>query len=545
MTHFVNELSTVVTGSLDGLVRSSGGLLTRLDGYPDIKVVRRAQLPADRVALISGGGAGHEPAHAGFVGAGLLTAAVSGEIFASPSVEAVLAAIMSVDSGAGCLLIVKNYTGDRLNFGLAAERARGTGRQVEIVIVADDVALKVSAQPRGIAGTLFVHKIAGAAAERGAGLAQVTELARHVARSVRTLGVSMSGADIPGHPPARSFRTGTAELGLGIHGEPGVETIEVGAVRQVVGRMAARLEEEMPGDTPVALLVNNLGGLSGLELGVIVNDLLDTSLGARGEILVGPSALMTSLSMKGFSISAMPLDGRTRDALLAPSEPTSSWPIARAISQLRTSPLSSDGKARVAPRSDDPLARSILLAVTAALTDERERLDALDALVGDGDTGSTFASAAERIAADLDELPLGDRAALMGRLGELVSVSMGGSSGALVSIMLTAASVALEQGSGFIPALGRGAEAMQRYGGAPLGGRTMLDALLPALAQLAAGPGAAAAAAADGAAATATMGRASAGRSANVPSSHLLGVADPGAAAVAVVFAAIAASLAS
>jgi triose/dihydroxyacetone kinase / FAD-AMP lyase (cyclizing) len=544
VTHFVNEPSAAVTGSLDGLVRSSGGLLTRLDGYPDIKVVRRSQLPTDRVALISGGGAGHEPAHAGFVGAGLLTAAVSGEIFASPSVEAVLAAIMSVDTGAGCLLIVKNYTGDRLNFGLAAERARRAGRQVEMVIVPDDVALKGSAQPRGIAGTLFLHKIAGASAESGAGLAEVTELARHVAQSVRTLGVSVSGADIPGRPAARSFATGTAELGLGIHGEPGVETIEVGAVREIVGRMATRLEEEMPGGTPLALLVNNLGGVSGLELGVILDDLLDTSLGARGEILVGPAALMTSMGMKGFSISAMPLDGRTRDALLAPSEPTSSWPVARAISPLHLLPVPSKGNARVAPRSEGPVARSVLLAVAAALSDERERLDALDALVGDGDTGSTFASAAERIAAEVDELPLADRAALMGRLGELVSVSMGGSSGALVSIMLTAASVALEHGAELIPALGRGAEAVQRYGGAALGDRTMLDALLPALAELAVGPGAAAAAAAAGAAATAKMGRSSAGRSAYVPSSHLLGVTDPGAEAVAVVFAAIAASLA-
>jgi dihydroxyacetone kinase len=250
------------------------------------------------------------------------------------------------------------------------------------------------------------------------------------------------------------------------------------------------------------------------------------------------------MGMKGFSISAMALDGRKRDALLAPCEPTSSWPVARAISPLRLSPLPSNGNARVAPRSDDPVARSILLAVAAALTSERERLDALDALVGDGDTGSTFASAAERTAAELNELPLADRAALMGRLGELVSVSMGGSSGALVSIMLTAASVALEQGAELIAALGRGAEAMQRYGGAALGDRTMLDALLPALAQLAVGPAAAAAAAADGAAATAKMGRASAGRSAYVPSSHLLGVTDPGAEAVAVVFAAIAAALA-
>jgi triose/dihydroxyacetone kinase / FAD-AMP lyase (cyclizing) len=545
VTHFVNEPSLVVTGCLDGLVRSSGGLLSRLDGYPDIKVVRRAHLPTGRVALISGGGAGHEPAHAGFVGAGLLTAAVSGEIFASPSVEAVLAAIMSVDTGAGCLLIVKNYTGDRLNFGLAAERARGTGHQVEIVIVPDDVSLKGSAQPRGIAGTLFVHKIAGAAAESGAGLAEVTELAWHVALSVRTLGVSMSGADIPGRPPARSFTTGTAELGLGIHGEPGVETIEVGVVREIVGRMAARLEEEMPGEARVALLVNNLGGLSGLELGVVVDDLLDTSLGARGEILVGPAALMTSMSMKGFSISAMPLDGRTRDALLAPSEPTSSWPVARTVSRLNPLPLPVAGNARIRPSSDDPVVRSMLLAVSAALTDERERLDALDAMVGDGDTGSTFASAAARIAAEIDQLPLAEPAALLHRLGELVSVSMGGSSGALTSIMLTAASVALAQGSELVPALERGGEAMQRYGGAALGGRTMLDALLPALAQLAVGPGAAAVAAADGAAATAKMGRASAGRSAYVPSSHLLGVTDPGAEAVAVVFAAIAAAVAS
>src|ERR1700753_3950583 len=171
MTHFLNDPSDAVTDSIDALIRLSGGRLTRLDGYPDIKVVRRAEPPVGQVALISGGGAGHEPTHAGFVGPGLLTAAVSGEIFASPSVEAVLAAIASVDTGAGCLLIVKNYTGDRLNFGLAAERARAAGHQVEMVIVSDDVALKDSTQPRGIAGTLFVHKIAGAVAESGASLA--------------------------------------------------------------------------------------------------------------------------------------------------------------------------------------------------------------------------------------------------------------------------------------------------------------------------------------------------------------------------------------
>ena len=157
---------------------------------------------------------------------------------------------------------------------------------------------------------------------------------------------------------------------------------------------------------------------------------------------------MTSMSMKGFSISAMPLEGRTREGLLAPSEPTSSWPVARAVGPLHLSPLPAAGNARVAPRSQDPMVRSMLLAVASALIQQRERLDALDALVGDGDTGSTFASAAERVAGEVDELPLADRAALMRRLGELVSVSMGGSSGALISIMLTSASLALEQGSG-------------------------------------------------------------------------------------------------
>jgi dihydroxyacetone kinase len=538
MTHFVNDPSAVVTSSLDALVRSSGGRLTRLDGYPDIKVVRRAELPAGRVALISGGGAGHEPTHAGFVGAGLLTAAVSGEIFASPSVEAVLAAIRSVDSGSGCLLIVKNYTGDRLNFGLAAERARAAGHQVEVVVVSDDIALKDSNQPRGIAGTLFVHKIAGAAAESGASLAEVTELARQAAGSVRTLGISMSGADIPGRPAARSFAAGTAELGLGIHGEPGVETIEVRLVKDIVARITSRLAEEMPGGTPLALLANNLGGVSALELGVIVNDLLDTPLGARAELLVGPAVLMTSMSMKGFSISALPLDGHLRDAVIAPSEATASWPAARAVGPLRLSPVPDALSTAEVPRSDDPLARSLLLAVSGALVQQRERLDALDARVGDGDTGTTFAAAAGRITAELDQLPLADRPALLHRLSALVSVSMGGSSGVLISILLTAAATALEEGLQLIPALERGGEAMQRYGGASLGDRTMLDALLPALAKLTAGAGlaSAAAAAAEGARATSTMAQASAGRSAYVPSSHLLGVADPGAEAVAVVF---------
>src|SRR6476659_2062382 len=163
MTHmkrFLNSRHTIVTEAIDGLLAGSAGKnLARLDGYPHIKVVVRNDWDRSKVAVISGGGSGHEPAHAGFVGAGMLTGAGCGEIFASPSVDAVLACITAVTGAPGCLLIVKNYTGDRLNFGLAAEKARALGLAVEMVIVADDVALPDATQPRGIAGTLFVHKV--------------------------------------------------------------------------------------------------------------------------------------------------------------------------------------------------------------------------------------------------------------------------------------------------------------------------------------------------------------------------------------------------
>jgi triose/dihydroxyacetone kinase / FAD-AMP lyase (cyclizing) len=185
--HFINERTAIVTEAVELAVLLGGGKVARLDGHPSIKVVLRTDADPSHVAIVSGGGAGHEPAHAGFVGDGLLTAAVCGEIFASPSVDAVLAAILAVTGDAGCLLIVKSYTGDRLNFGLAAERARALGRAVEMVIVADDVAIPSATRPRGIAGTLFVHKVAGHLARSGASLAAVKRGAEHVAGAVRSV----------------------------------------------------------------------------------------------------------------------------------------------------------------------------------------------------------------------------------------------------------------------------------------------------------------------------------------------------------------------
>ncbi len=258
MKHFMNARGALVREAIDGTLMLEGHL-ARLDGYPDIKVVVRTDWDRSKVAIVSGGGAGHEPAHAGFVGRGMLTAAVSGEVFASPSVDAVLAGILAVTGEAGCLLVVKNYTGDRLNFGLAAERARSMGLAVETVLVADDVAIPGAPQPRGVAGTLFVHKVAGHLAESGASLAAVKAAAQRVAGSVASLGIALTSCTIPGQSAEPRMTATEAELGLGIHGEPGAEKVALEEVHGLVAQMATRLGAAAP-EGRLAVLLNNLGG---------------------------------------------------------------------------------------------------------------------------------------------------------------------------------------------------------------------------------------------------------------------------------------------
>ncbi len=241
MAQFINDKEATVTEAIDGVIKASGGRLARLDGYPHIRVVVRNDWDKSKVAIVSGGGSGHEPAHAGFVGAGMLTAAVCGDVFASPSVDAVLAGILSVTGAAGCLLIVKNYTGDRLNFGLAAERARAFGLKVNIVIVDDDIALPDLPQPRGVAGTLFVHKIAGAMAESGASLEDVTATAERVIEGTKSIGMSLDTCTVPGSPKENRIGEGKAELGLGIHGEAGVQQIDYHNAEQAMAAVTAKL----------------------------------------------------------------------------------------------------------------------------------------------------------------------------------------------------------------------------------------------------------------------------------------------------------------
>ena len=538
MSQFINKKETLVTEAIDGFLRQSADQgLMRLDGYPHIKVVYRDHKKDKKVAIISGGGSGHEPAHVGFVGKGMLAGAVCGEIFASPSVDAVLSAILAVTGKAGCLVTFKNYTGDRLNFGLAAEKARALGKKVEVVIAADDIALPDIAQPRGVAGAVFIHKIAGYVAESGAPLPVVAETARKVTQATVSLGVALSSCTIPGGQREDRIPIGKAELGLGIHGEPGVELIDFTSAKQVATLLMTKLFAKVGKAKSYALLLNNLGGTTALEMNVIAEEILRGPFGKKLKLVIGPASMVTSLDMHGLSASLLPLTPAYEKALLAPVE-SQYWPTARAVGKVKATKLPTALKAAKVKATRHAGHEALIHKICDILISNESRLNALDAKVGDGDTGSTFATEARSLKAHAAQMPLADVATMLSYIGQKLSGSMGGSSGILLAIMFSAAGTAVTQGAGWVEGLQTGLARMKQYGGANLGDRTMIDALEPALKELAAGASLekVAATARKGAQATAQMTRAKAGRSSYVSAANLDGVVDPGAEAVASLF---------
>ncbi|MEO1139436.1 MAG: dihydroxyacetone kinase subunit DhaK [Pseudomonadota bacterium] len=538
MAQFVNAKDDLVKEAIDGLLACSGGTLSRLDGYPHIKVVYRTDWDKSRVALISGGGSGHEPAHAGFVGPGMLTAAVCGEVFASPSMEAVLAGILAVTGEAGCLLIVKNYTGDRLNFGLAVERARALGRKVEMVVVDDDIALPDLPQPRGVAGTLFVHKIAGALAEAGKPLEEVAAAARRIIGNVASIGTSLDTCTVPGSPKENRIPEGKAELGLGIHGEPGVEQVDFSDAKDAMSLVLDKLGTQAVSGPCVALL-NNLGSTTPLEMSVLSHALAGSGVATH---IIGPAPMMTSLDMHGFSVSLLPVADAELAALEEPV-PLAAWPGVNTLSSAKVTTLP-DGLTPIEPiPSSNERTRATIEHVADLLMSAEVALNELDAKSGDGDTGSTLATAARALKDSLDRMPLADLTQLFPALGNELSQTMGGSSGVILAIYFNAAGDACANGATVERALREGLQRVSDVGGAHVGDRTMIDALSPALDALSDGLAAAATAARSGADATAGIHRAKAGRAAYVPSENLKGHNDPGAEAVAMVFEGLARSL--
>lgn len=543
---FFNQRASLVNDVIEGtIIASPWNNLARLESDPAIRVVVRRDLNKNNVAVISGGGAGHEPAHVGFIGKGMLTAAVCGDLFASPSVDAVLTAIQAVTGEAGCLLIVKNYTGDRLNFGLAAEKARRLGYNVEMLIVGDDISLPDNKQPRGIAGTILVHKVAGYFAERGFNLATVLREAQYAASHTASIGVALASCRLPQEADsAPRHQAGHAELGMGIHGEPGASTIATQNSAEIVNLMVEKLTAALPETGRLAVMLNNLGGVSVAEMAILTRELANTPLQARIDWLIGPASLVTALDMKGFSLTAIVLEESIEKALLSDVE-TASWQKPVQPRTINVVPSTLDSARVDFTPSANPQVGDYVAQVTGALIDLEEHLNALDAKVGDGDTGSTFAAGAREIAERLErqQLPLNDLPTLFALIGERLTVVMGGSSGVLMSIFFTAAGQKLGQGASVAEALNAGLEQMKFYGGADEGDRTMIDALQPALAALLAEPEnlqAAFAAAQAGADRTCQSSKAGAGRASYLNSDSLLGNMDPGAHAVAMVFKALA-----
>jgi dihydroxyacetone kinase-like protein len=312
MKKLINQPDNVVDEALAGMARAHADLI-RVES-PNI-VVRKDAPRQGKVGVISGGGSGHEPMHGGFVGRGMLDAACPGAVFTSPVPDQMLAATQAVDGGAGVLHIVKNYTGDIMNFELAAELARAEGIDVEAVVIADDVAVKDSlytAGRRGVAGTVLVEKIAGAAAERGDSLDQVAEIAERVNANARSMGMALTPCTVPhAGEPSFTLAEDEVEIGIGIHGEPGRERIKIESADSLVDRLITPVIEDLPfssGDR-VLLFVNGMGGTPQVELYLAYRRAAEV-LEERGirieRSLVGN--YITSLEMQGFSITMLKLD---------------------------------------------------------------------------------------------------------------------------------------------------------------------------------------------------------------------------------------------
>jgi dihydroxyacetone kinase len=559
MKKLVNDPRRVVREMLEGIC----DLDPRLALLADHDVVVRAGLapPEGRaVAVISGGGSGHEPAHAGYVGPGLLTAAVAGDVFTSPSVDAVLAAIHAAAGPAGAVLIVKNYTGDRLNFGLAAELARGEGIPVEIVVVADDVALRDTVpreRRRGIAGTVLVHKIAGAAAAAGCSAAEVARLANEAAAALGSMGVALGACTVPavGHP---GFALGDneIELGLGIHGEKGVERSAVAPADALVDRLldAIRADLGLAAGQSVALLVNGLGGTPQMELAIVARRAL-AALRAHGLVVerAWQGSLLTALEMPGCSLSILKLDAQRIELLDAPTS-AAGWPGSGRIGPARKT-VAAEVAAPAPARAAGPHSlrlQAMARAAATALEQAEPLLTDLDTKAGDGDLGLGMTRGAAAIEA-LELAAFADPPTALRSIGEAMRRAIGGSSGPFYAVALIRAARELPPEPRLVDwtkAFRAGIEAIAELGGAKAGDCTMLDALLPAVASFEASTedaahalAAATTAAEAGAAATAAL-RPRLGR-ASYLGDRAVGIADGGATAVAIWLRALASAFTS
>jgi dihydroxyacetone kinase len=493
MKKFINHPENVVEEMLQGLTVLQPGCI-RLLGH---KVLIRAEQARERhVAVLSGGGSGHEPAHAGYIGAGMLSAAVAGEVFTSPSSDSVFAAIKAVAGKPGALLVVKNYTGDRLNFGLAAEMARAEGIPVEMIIVDDDVALKGTEQAtgaRGLAGTVFIHKVVGAAAAEGRNLDELTTIGKEAIESLATMGVSFSAGTSPSvGRPSFELDEHEMELGLGIHGEPGVKRMPLQPADELTETLLTAILQQGKFSRQVAVMVNNLGATTAMELAIVSRQAV-SFLEGKGFTVerIFAETFLSSLDMAGISISVLGLnEDRLRwidAATTAPAWPNvlkqrpgrPAAPMTMEVSTGVTSPSGHGAQTETGRKAQRAIeaACQVLIAAEGELTE-------MDRVTGDGDLGASMARMARAVQDAVSSYPLDDIPATLKALGHTLRRELGGSSGPLYGVLFLRCGSVLE-GFGAIglaqwaEALEQGCRAISELGGAKPGDRTMLDALDP------------------------------------------------------------------
>ena len=510
---FINAPEDVERQVVDGYVKA----------YPDKiakaadDIVVRTHAKHGKVALVSGGGMGHEPAHLGFVGTGMLDAAVGGAVFTSPAVDRVDEGIRKVSAGnTGVLLVIKNYTGDVVNFKMAEQNAREDGVDVDHVIVDDDVAVKDSLYTvgrRGVAGTVLVHKCAGAMAETGAPLAEVKRVAQKVIDNVRTMGVAIEPCTVPAAgKPGFELADDEMEMGVGIHGEPGVRRAKMEPVDAMVDEMLDTILGDLDyGGRDVAVLVNGSGATPPYELAIINNRVHDM-LAERGvhvwRTYMGP--YMTSLEMRGFSLTLLRLDDELKSLLDAPAD-APAWTqgtvaedaaggpaeVSAVVDGRETTKASTPTEATDAANAAalDPTAQLVCSALTLVadtLDVHRDELTQLDMPIGDSDHGINMARGFDAVRDLLPELADKDAPTVLKKAGMTVISKVGGSSGPLYGTILRKLGVAVKRAGGltlasFADGLEVGFSGIQDLAGAQLGDKTMLDAMHPAIDTLKAG----------------------------------------------------------
>jgi dihydroxyacetone kinase len=587
MKHFINNPSErLVLESIEGTL-ASHRKLSRLEhpNWPAVKVIldrgrhEARQAGSDvPVCVVSGGGSGHEPAFSGYVGDGLLSAAVAGDLFASPPESAVLAALRSTITASGALVVVLCYTGDRLNFGAACEAIRAeTGFDARMVIVSDDVALRTQGakrrktSARGLAGAMLVLKVAGAAAAAGLSLDGVERVATLVAEGTTTMGCSLTSCTIPGRGRDTQRLLGDTEMeyGLGAHGEPGAYRARLEDLDVIVKTLVERVgcvgdfeddQKVHPGDD-VVILINNMGGTTQLEFGAVVRSCrhhVEKVLGCR-VVRMYAGTFLSSLDMKGFSLSLLRLpkgehgDGEELLRFLDAPTDAPAWPshqgqpgsTAGVVPEPQLSLLSSAGSGLIRRDTDMERVRGAVQRACAAAVESCDLLNELDAAIGDGDTGSTFRRGGMAVQASEGVSNATSLYEALITIADVAGEAMGGSSGALLKIFFS--TMARELGSDpsaedIAKGVAAGVSKMMFYGGAERGDSTMLDALIPMSEALQDGGGLDKAldAARQGAEETKAM-TATCGRASYVPTDVQYGRADPGATAVVLLLEAIAA----